>query len=95
MTICLSCNTFGARLRYDQQLRVTFLLQGLNQSVEDAGVAFVKGAYERNCYFEKKSKQTVIYNEEVRTNKAKDYQSQGRTDLGINFVVYHCANRTV
>ena len=53
MTTCPSCNTFGARLRYDQQLRVTFLLQGLNQSVEDAGVAFVKEAYERNDYFEK------------------------------------------
>ena len=28
-------------------------LQGLNQSVENAGVAFVKGAYERNDYIEK------------------------------------------
>ena len=81
MTTCFSCNTFGARLRYDQQLRVTFLLQGLNQSVEDAGVAFVKGAYERNDYFEK-NKQTVIYDEQVWTKKAKDYQSQGRTDFG-------------
>ena len=85
MTTWLSCKTFGARLRYDQQLRVIFLLQGLNQSVEDAGVAFVNGAYERNDYLKKK----------VRTNKAKDYQSQGRTDLGMNFVVYHCANRMV
>ena len=59
MTTCLSCNTFGARFRYDQQLRAIFLLQGLNQSVENAGVAFVKGAYERNDYFEN-VKQTVI-----------------------------------
>ena len=38
MTFCLSCNTFGTRFQYDQQLRVIFLLQGLNQSVENAGV---------------------------------------------------------
>ena len=55
------------------------------QSVENASVAFVKGADERNDFFEK-NKQTVMYDEQVRTNKAKDYQSQGRTDLGMNFV---------
>ena len=54
MTTCLSCNTFGARFRYDQQLRVIFLLQGLNQTVENAGVAFVKGAYGRNDKLKKK-----------------------------------------
>ena len=62
--------------------------------VENAGVAFFKGVYERNDYFEK-NKPTVIYDEQVRTNKAKDYQSQGRSDLGINSAVDHCANRTV
>ena len=67
-----------------------------NQSVENAGVAFVKGAYERNDNFEK-NKQTVIlvYDEHVQTNMAKDYQSQEWTDLGMNNVMYHCANRTV
>ena len=52
-----------------------------NQSVENAGVAFVKGANERNEFFVK-YKQTVMYDEEVQTNKAKDYQCQGRTDMG-------------
>ena len=42
-----------------------------NQSVENAGVAFVKGADERTEFFEK-NKQTVIYDEQVSTNKAKD-----------------------
>ena len=41
----------------------------LNQSVENAGVAFVKGAYERNKFCEKKS---VMYDEQVLANKAKD-----------------------
>ena len=54
----------------------------------------LKGAFERNDYFEK-IKKKVLYDEQVRTNKAKDYQSQGRTDLGMNSMVYHCANRTV
>ena len=65
-----------------------------NQSIENAGVASIKGAYKRNDYFEK-NKQTVIYDQQVRTSKAKDYQSQGRTDLGMNSVVYHCTNRMV
>ena len=56
-----------------------------NQSVENVGAAFVKGANERNK-FSKKNKQTVMYDEQVRTNKAKDYQSQGRTDLGMKSV---------
>ena len=44
---------------------------GKNQSVENADVAFVKGANERNEFFEK-DKQTVMYDERGRTNKAKD-----------------------
>ena len=42
-----------------------------NQSAENAGVAFVKVANERNEYFWE-NKQTVMYDEQVRTNKAKD-----------------------
>ena len=41
-----------------------------NQSVENAGVAFVKGTNERNEFFEK-NKQTVMYDEQVRTNKVR------------------------
>ena len=41
-----------------------------NQSIENAGVAFVKGAFEGNEFFEKKK--TVMYDEQVWTNKAKD-----------------------
>ena len=44
---------------------------GENQSVENAGVAFVKGADERNKFFEK-NKQSVMYDEHVRANKTKD-----------------------
>ena len=70
-----------------------------NQSVENGGVLFIKEATERNEFFEK-NKQTEIYDEQSRTNKAKDLQSQERTDLGMNPVrwqrlVYHCANRTI
>ena len=43
----------------------------LYQSVENAGVAFVKGADERNKFFEKKKK-SVMYDEQVRANKEKD-----------------------
>ena len=43
----------------------------LNQSVENTGVAFVKGANERNEFFEKINKK-AMYDEEVRTNKARD-----------------------
>ena len=42
-----------------------------NQSVENAGVAFVKGANEQMNSLEK-IKKTVLYDERVRTNKAKD-----------------------
>ena len=43
----------------------------INQGVGNDGVAFIKAADERNEFFEKK-KQTVIYDKQVRTNKAKD-----------------------
>ena len=42
-----------------------------NQKDENAGVAFVKGANETNELFEK-NKQTIMYDEQVRTNKAKN-----------------------
>ena len=42
-----------------------------NQSVENAGVAFIKGANERNQLFEI-NKQTVMHDEQVRRNKAKN-----------------------
>ena len=60
-------------------------MQRQNQSVEKTVVAFVKGTNERNEFFEK-NKQTLMYDEQVRANKAKDQQSQGQTDLGLNFV---------
>ena len=40
-----------------------------NQSVENAGVAFVKGTDERIFFL---NKQSVMNDEQVRTNKAKD-----------------------
>ena len=43
----------------------------LIQSLQNAGVAFVKGADERNKFLEK-NKQSVMYVEQVRANKAKD-----------------------
>ena len=42
-----------------------------DQSIENAGVTVVKGANERNEFFEK-NKQSVMYDEQVRANKAKD-----------------------
>ena len=45
--------------------------------------ALVNGANEMSSL---KNKQTVMYDEQIQTNKAKDKQSQGRTDLGMNFV---------
>ena len=45
------------------------MVKQINQSVENAGVAFVKGANERNKFFEKK---TVMYDERAQTNKAND-----------------------
>ena len=43
---------------------------GKKKSVENAGVAFVKGADERNKFFGK-NKQSVMHDEHVRANKAK------------------------
>ena len=43
----------------------------MNQSVENAGVTFVKGADERSKFFEK-NKQSVMYDEHVRVKEAKD-----------------------
>ena len=65
-----------------------------NQSVESAGVAFVKGAKKGIDNLKKKKKKKVW------PNKPKDEQDQGRTDFGIKTVykaldkgyVYHCAN---
>ena len=65
------------------RLPVYYIIE-VNQSVENAGVAFLNGANERKkkeMSSLKKNKQTVIYEEQVRTNKAKDYQSQGRTGV--------------
>ena len=42
-----------------------------NQSIENAGVAFVKGTNKR-IELLWKNKQTVMYDEQVRTNKFKD-----------------------
>ena len=36
----------------------------------NAGVSFVKGANERNEFFEKINKQYTIYDKQVQTNKA-------------------------
>ena len=40
-----------------------------NQSIENTGLAFVKEVNERN----EKINKTVMYDEQVRTNKFKDY----------------------
>ena len=51
---------------------IFFFINGVfSQSVEKADVAFVKGADERNKFFEK-YKQSVMYDEQVWANKAKD-----------------------
>ena len=50
---------------------IFFLLTKHYQSIENASVAFVKKASERNELFEK-NKQTGMYDEQVRTNKAED-----------------------
>ena len=49
-----------------------------NQIVENAGVAFVKGADERNGFFEKK----VIYDEQVQTKKGKGLRISGTNGSG-------------
>ena len=45
----------------------TYSYKFQNQSTENAGVAFVKGAHERNEFFEKINK----HDEQVQTNNAK------------------------
>ena len=49
-----------------------YLIGYLIKALKNASVAFVKGADERNEFFEKNI-QTAMYDEQVRTNKAKDY----------------------
>ena len=49
-----------------------FLTYRLKIKVENTGVTFVKGANERNKFFEKKNKQSVMYGEQVGANTAKD-----------------------
>ena len=56
-----------------------------NQSVKNAECGICKDVNERNELFEK-NKQTVMFDEQYRTNKAKDKQSQERTDFGMNSV---------
>ena len=41
------------------------------KALKNTGVAFVKGANERNEFFEN-NKQTVMYDEQFRTNEVKD-----------------------
>ena len=65
-------STLKVGLRYLGTGAFQFLVEGsLKKSVENAGVAFVKGANERN-EFPEKNKQTLIHYEQVQTNKAKD-----------------------
>ena len=67
-----------------------------NQSVENAGVVFVKGANERNDFFEKINKQRYMW------EAIWDEQGKWLSDLGMNTfryvlqrLVYHCPNRTI
>ena len=48
-------------------IKKTFLFKNNNQSIENACVAFVNGANERNEFF-RKHKQTEIYDEQVQEN---------------------------
>ena len=41
----------------------------VNQSAENAGVAFVKGTHERNEFFEKKK--VIIYDEQARRTRQR------------------------
>ena len=57
------------------------------QSVESAGFAFVGGANVRNYKFEKNIHvQTLIYDEQARTNKLRYQEAQGRTDFRMNTI---------
>ena len=78
-----------------------------NQSAENADVAFVKGANERNEFFErererekkKKKKQYHISNKSgrtrQRTNNPKDEMIWEMNSLTRQRLEYHCANRTI
>ena len=65
---------FVKQPRLNHEVELSFDLDNFskNQSVENAGVAFGKGANERNKFFEKKNKQSVMHDEQMRANKAKD-----------------------
>ena len=70
---------------------------GLNQSVESAGMAFVKGA---NCkeLIIWKNKQAIIYDEQAWTNKPemnklRDEMLWGWRRSGDKSYVYHCTRR--
>ena len=40
----------------------------------------------RKYIFEKKNKQTILYDEQARTKKPNDKKAQGRTNFGMNTV---------
>ena len=70
-----------------------------NQSVENAGVAFVKGANERNKFF-KKYKQSVMYDEQVRrtrqrTNNLRDDLIWGMNSTSELATVYYYTRRSI
>ena len=48
---------------------ILFMIDLNNQSVENAGVAFVKGADERNKFFEKRNNQYFMTNKCGRTRQ--------------------------
>ena len=58
-------------LNATQLLNIVSYTTIYNQSVENAGVAFVKGADVRSKFFEE-NKRSVMYDEQVWANKAKD-----------------------
>ena len=72
-TIKISGFYGGCRYRVNENPKLEAKLKHKNQSVENACVAFVKGANERNELFEKK-KQTGMYDE----------QGKGLTISGTN-----------
>ena len=64
---------FVKQPRLNHEVELSFDLDNFskNQSVENAGVALVKGANERNKSFEK-NKQSVMHDEQMRANNAKN-----------------------
>ena len=70
-----------------------------DQSVENAGVAFVKRAEERNKLFEKVNNQLCMTNKCGRTRQRTN-NLRGRTDLGMNSAsematVYYYTRRSI